>query len=346
MYDSVAGVFDDQAVDLLVRMADDLGFALQSAEDRRKLQESETRFRALVENSLDAMALLDPEGTILFVTRATSSILGVPAEEFLGSDILEHVHPDDRPGMAEKKRETLARPGLVVPHAARCRHADGGWRDVEGTIVNRLDDPNVRALVMTFRDVTDRKRAQKQLVTLSRAVEQSPVSILITDPEGRIEYVNPRFTAVSGYTLEEVRGGNPRILKSGETPPEVYRQLWETITAGREWRGELHNRKKNGELYWEDALISPILDPEGRVTHFLAVKEDIIAAQGARGSAAPCAEDGGRRPARRRRRPRFQQHPDGHHRVHRDADRGDRRRTRRSANRSRRFTGWRSGPRP
>jgi PAS domain S-box-containing protein len=275
VYDSVAGVFDDKAVDLLLRLADDLGFALQSAEDRRKLQESEIRFRVLVENSLDAMTLLDAKGKILFVTRTASAILGVSAEEFLGSEALGYVHPEDRAGTVAKMREALERPGLVLSHAARCRHADGGWRDLEGTLVNRLEDPSVRALVMTYRDVTERKRAQEQLVTLSRAVEQSPVSILITDPEGRIEYVNPRFTAVSGYTLDEVRGGNPRILKSGETPREVYRQLWETITAGREWRGELHNKKKNGELYWEDALISPILDPDGRVAHFLAVKEDI-----------------------------------------------------------------------
>ncbi len=240
----------------------------------RSLQESEARFRVLVENSLDAMTLLDAKGTILFVTRATSAILGMHPN-FLGSSVLDYVHPEDREGVEARLAETLAHPGRVVPHLARCRHANGSWRDIEGTVVNRLEDPSLRALVLTFRDVTDRKRAEERLVTLSRAVEQSPVSILITDPEGRIEYVNPRFTAVSGYSLEEVRGSNPRILKSGETPPEVYTELWKTITAGREWQGELHNKRKNGELYWEDVLISPVLDPEGRVGHFLAIKEDV-----------------------------------------------------------------------
>ena len=117
--------------------------------------------------------------------------------------------------------------------------------------------------------------AEVQLRILSRAVEQSPASTVITNTAGEIEYVNPKFTQLTGYTLEEVRGKNPRILKSGETPVEEYRSLWRNITAGQEWRGEFHNRKKDGELYWELATISPIVDEAGIITHFLAVKEDV-----------------------------------------------------------------------
>ena len=120
-----------------------------------------------------------------------------------------------------------------------------------------------------------RTRADESLRKLWRAVEQSPTSVMITDLNGAIEYVNPKFTEVSGYTLDEVRGRNSRILKSGETPPEEYRRLWETITAGGEWRGEFHNKKKNGQLYWESASISPVLDSRGVITHFVAVKEEI-----------------------------------------------------------------------
>jgi PAS domain S-box-containing protein len=114
-----------------------------------------------------------------------------------------------------------------------------------------------------------------ELRKLSRAVEQSPSIITIADSEGNIEYVNPKFTQVTGYAFEEVIGKNPRILKSGETPPEEYKRLWEAITSGREWRGEFHNKKKNGELYWASASISPIRDREGLITHFLGVEEDI-----------------------------------------------------------------------
>ncbi len=119
------------------------------------------------------------------------------------------------------------------------------------------------------------RRAEGQLRQLSRAVEQSPVSIVITDATGAIEYVNPKFVEVTGYTLEEAMGKNPRILKSGEKSSEAYREMWETLTAGKEWRGEFHNKKQSGELYWESAFISPIRDAAGHITHYVAVKEDI-----------------------------------------------------------------------
>jgi PAS domain S-box-containing protein len=106
-------------------------------------------------------------------------------------------------------------------------------------------------------------------------VEQSPVSIVVTDRSGNIEYVNPKFTEVSGYAPEAVLGRNPRILSSGEMPQDRYREMWRTITSGNEWHGEFHNRKENGELHWEMASISPIFDAEGQITHFVAVKEDI-----------------------------------------------------------------------
>ena len=110
---------------------------------------------------------------------------------------------------------------------------------------------------------------------LARALEQSPVSIVITDRKGNIEYVNPKFTTVTGYAAAEVLGQNPRILKSGETSAEGYRQLWETIAAGKEWRGEFHNRKKDGTLFWETASIAPLRDASGAITHFIAAKEDV-----------------------------------------------------------------------
>jgi PAS domain S-box-containing protein len=115
---------------------------------------------------------------------------------------------------------------------------------------------------------------------LSRAVEQSPVSIVITDLAGTIEYVNPKFVEETGYTPAEAIGQNPRVLKSGKMPPETYQQLWAALTSGKEWRGELLNRKKNGELYWEWASISPISDESGKIINFLAVKEDITERKG------------------------------------------------------------------
>lgn len=112
---------------------------------------------------------------------------------------------------------------------------------------------------------------------LLRAVEQSPSTVIITDTAGNIEYVNPRFTQLTGYAQKEAIGKNPRILQSGQTPRETYRNLWETVTSGREWHGEFLNKKKNGEFYWESASISALTQSNGTVTHYVGVLEDITA---------------------------------------------------------------------
>ncbi|MET0068163.1 MAG: EAL domain-containing protein [Candidatus Thiodiazotropha sp.] len=119
------------------------------------------------------------------------------------------------------------------------------------------------------------RKAQETIRTLSLAVEQSPVSVVITDPHANIEYVNRGFEQVTGYTSAEVIGKNPRILKSGEVPEKTYREMWKTISIGDSWRGEFRNRRKDGSLYWEQAFISPVKDDAGVIRHFLAVKDDI-----------------------------------------------------------------------
>jgi len=130
-------------------------------------------------------------------------------------------------------------------------------------------------IVSTWRDVTDQRKAEDQVRQLSQAVEQSPVSIVITDLDGRIEYANPMVCTTTGYSLEELRGQNPRVLKSGETSPEDYTKLWGRLTSGGSWSGLFHNKRKSGELYWESSTIAPIKDDQGRITHYLAVKEDV-----------------------------------------------------------------------
>jgi two-component system, cell cycle sensor histidine kinase and response regulator CckA len=134
------------------------------------------------------------------------------------------------------------------------------------------------AIDRELREAADRRarrEAEQQLRLVSRAVEQTPTAVVITDYDGRIVYVNPRFSQVSGYTAAEAIGQNPRILKSGQTPAEVYTRLWSTLAAGQIWAGKFCNRAKDGRLFWERAIISPIRDSEGQVTHYVAVKEDI-----------------------------------------------------------------------
>ncbi|MCK9351991.1 MAG: PAS domain S-box protein [Candidatus Pacebacteria bacterium] len=125
------------------------------------------------------------------------------------------------------------------------------------------------------KEVVERKHAEEELRKLTSAVEQSPASIVITDTMGNIEYVNPGFVKTTGYSFEEAKGENPRILKSGHFKREQYEDMWNTIIAGGEWKGEFHNRKKNGDMYWESAVISPVKNSKGIITNFIAVKEDI-----------------------------------------------------------------------
>jgi polar amino acid transport system substrate-binding protein len=113
-----------------------------------------------------------------------------------------------------------------------------------------------------------------ELRKLSQATENSPASVVVTDKNGTIEYVNPRFSEVTGYSAEEVIGRNPKVLKSGNLPESYYKELWDTILSGKVWRGEFNNIRKNGEEFWESASISPIMDEEGEITHFVAVKQD------------------------------------------------------------------------
>ncbi len=144
---------------------------------------------------------------------------------------------------------------------------------------NKNSQPINTKLIETFiqqvSNFAKKQKAEDELIKLSRAVEQSPVSILITDNNGNIEYVNTKAMTLTGYDFEELKGKNPRIFSSGKKNKEEYRILWQTILSGKEWRGELHNKKKNGELYWEYASISAIRNKKGEITHFLAVKEDI-----------------------------------------------------------------------
>ena len=139
-----------------------------------------------------------------------------------------------------------------------------------------FDERNNPDLMLgVVQDITQLKEAEYRLITLSQAVEQSGSTILITDLNGVIEFVNPAFTHITGYTPEDAVGKSTSVLKSGMHPPEFYKDLWDTIVRGDTWKGQLINKKKNGQLYWESATISPVMDKDGKITHYSAVKEDI-----------------------------------------------------------------------
>jgi diguanylate cyclase (GGDEF)-like protein/PAS domain S-box-containing protein len=242
---------------------------------QKELLESEERFRNLIEGSLLGI-VIHRAGAPIFANHAYASIFGYDsAEDIRRLPTLDSLyHPDDRDRIVCYRMDRLrGRPAPARYEFRGCRR-DGTPILLEAQVrtVTWQGEPAIQSTVI---DVTEHRRTLENLRKLSQAVEQSPASVIITDTTGAIEYVNPKFVEVSGYALEDVLGKNPRILKSDKTPEDVYEALWQTITAGQEWRGEMINRKKNGDLYWESVSISPIKTPDGAITHFLAVKEDI-----------------------------------------------------------------------
>ncbi len=239
----------------------------------RKRAERELRLTQFsLEGASDAVEWIDPQGHIIYVNQAECLALGRSREEILSLSIpdVDPLFPKERWGAFWEELKTRGAMTFETQHQTK----EGRVFPVEVT-ANYLEFDRQEYCFAFARDITERKRTEERLRKLSSAVEQSPASVVITDTRGTIEYVNPTFTRVTGYTAEEAIGQNPRILKSGMQPDTMYKELWKTVLSGREWHGEFANRKKNGDIFWESASIVPIKNPAGAITHLLAVKEDI-----------------------------------------------------------------------
>ena len=209
-----------------------------------------------------------------------AEIIGYSLEEISPTSInswISHVHPDDLIKSDILLKQHFKGELDYYECEARMKHKNGDWIWVldRGRVHSWDVDGNPLLMSGTHQDITEKKQKEEKLKILSRAVEQSPISIVITDENGNIEFANAKVSKLTGYTIEEMIGNNPRIFSCGEIPKDKYKLLWDTILSGNEWNGEFHNKKKNGELYWERASISSIKNFEGKITHFLGVKEDI-----------------------------------------------------------------------
>ena len=260
------------------------GIAIAFVNDITELRKKESDilkvnnlYRNIFEYANDAIFIMKGE-EFIDCNSKTLSMFGLKEKEEILNTTPWVFSPKYQPdGMlsATKAKEMIKLALSGIPQRFYWQHLkkDGTLLDTEVTL--GLIDRKERIVLAIVRDLTFQRNTADELKKLYLMVEQSPVSIILTDLKGDIVYVNPWFTKITGYSLEEVKGKNPRILKSGETSEEEYKKLWDTITSGNIWRGEFHNVKKNGELYWESAVIAPVKDTRGKIVNYIGIKEDI-----------------------------------------------------------------------
>jgi len=253
------------------------------------LQKSERKFRNFVEQSTDGITLINEEGVVIEWNDSVTNMTGISRQAALGQywwDVqLNSLPPDQRTSDAKEQLKLKVQQALQAGESPWLnRIKEMTYQPVETTSDRIIQQRFFPIKTDTgfwiggiSTDITANKVATDKIRKLSRAVEQSGTAIVITDLNGKIEFINPAFSNITGYTNEDIIGQTPRILKSNQTPQKIYKKLWATITQGEVWEGEFLNRKKNGELYWEFSTISPIKDEAGKVTHYVDIKEDITA---------------------------------------------------------------------
>jgi len=263
----------EQARNATLNLVEDLNHEItQRTKYEKELKQSEEKFRSLFRDHSAVKLLIDPDnGDIAEANKAAANFYGWSVDELERMNISQiNTLPADQ----IKKEIVKVRENLKTSFEFKHRKADGSICDVE-TYSSRMQIGDKVLLHSIVHDISEKKKVEEQLKLISRSVEQNPVGILITDAKGIIEYTNPAFTQITGYAFEEVKRENPSILQSGEHSKAFYKELWDTILNGRDWEGEFHNKKKNGEYYWEQAVISPIVNEEGKITHFVGIKEDV-----------------------------------------------------------------------
>ncbi|WP_301277801.1 PAS domain S-box protein [Dechloromonas sp.] len=232
-----------------------------------------TRQQALIEMAGDGIHVLDRNGVVVEANPAFLKQLGLDRSDLGRLRVSDFDTVLDETQLARNMQALLARNEEMRIESVH-RRRDGSQLDVDVS-ARGFELDGEMLILASARDISGRKAVEAQLRKLTLAVEQSPESVFITDARARIEYVNPAFVETSGYRADELIGQNPRILASGLTPVEEYRAMWDTLLAGGIWRGEFVNRRKNGETYVEAEIISPIRNPAGEMTHYLAIKQDV-----------------------------------------------------------------------
>ncbi|SIS43903.1 EAL domain-containing protein [Neptunomonas antarctica] len=244
---------------------------------QKQLLQSETRFRHVFENMATiAVQGYDKNRNVIFWNRASEVLYGYGSEDAIGQKLEDLIIPDTIRGPVIQEVGRWVAGGPVTPSGEIVlKKADGSPVTVFSSHVIITGVNNEPEMYCVDLDLTALKRAEERVVMLSQAVEQSPVSVVLSDTDGVIEYVNSAFEKVTGYARHEVIGQSTRLLQSGLTPLSQYKQLWDALISGESWQGEFQNRKKNEQLFWEYVHIAPVKNDSGEIKHFLAVKQDV-----------------------------------------------------------------------
>jgi PAS domain S-box-containing protein len=238
------------------------------------LRESENRHRELLNSQRDGVGTTDAVQKFIFANPALGRILGVPAEQLIGRCLGEFLREDQRQILNQQVEPRKA--GRKSSYEIQVSAADGETRQVLIEAAPKLDDHGqFNGTFAVFRDITERKRTEEKLHLQTSALVATANGIVICDKSGRILWVNPAFTKLTGYEPGEAIGNTPKMLKSGAHGPEFYAVLWKTVLNGKTWHGEIVNRRKDGSTYYEEMTITPVLDERGEITNFVAVKLDI-----------------------------------------------------------------------
>jgi PAS domain S-box-containing protein len=255
-------------------MGGQIGQALALSRAIGDVRTSQELLQSVIEGMGDPVFVKDTDSRYLLINQATVQLFGVTRAEVVGRGA-EAVFPPEVAPFVQESDARVLREGVAMTFEETLPTRMGNRRFLVSKAPRRDAQGAIIGLVGVARDITDLKQADETIRRLSTAVDQSPAAVIITDPSGRIVYVNRKFTEISGYSSEEVVGQNPRLLKSGKTSADQYRQLWSTIQSGATWRGEYQNRRKNGDLYWASTTIAPVKDESGTITHFVAIQEDV-----------------------------------------------------------------------
>lgn len=241
------------------------------------LEDIKVKLDAIFSGMADGLVLIDERGRILWFSAGAEKLFGYAAEDVLGANVkrlMPSPYREAHDGYLDAYRRTGVRKIIGIGREVSGQRKDGSVFPMYLSI-GEIWLEGRRYFVGVTHDLTRAKSVEGRLWMLSAAVEQSPVGVLISDKTGVIQYVNGAFSRLTGYEEAELLGKTPRMLKSGHTPKAQYERLWETIQSGGEWRGELQDRRKNGELYWAYDIITPLRNDTGEIVHFLALQQDV-----------------------------------------------------------------------